>query len=267
LSFNGQDVLRSAPAGVSDVLQTACFPLVPYANRIAQGRFAWNGSVVELPVLARFAPHAIHGVGWQRAWQVGEVSDRAVVLSLEAGGDAGWPWRFRAEQRIALTKTGLRIDLRLINRDEAPMPAGLGLHPYFVPGTAGELRLTAQKVWLSDETLIPVGTADPSAVCDFAQGTRLPARTLVDHCYEGWDGSALLQTTGQTVTVKADSAQVHIYIPPEGGFCCVEPVTHRPDALNAQPGEPGMPIIDAGWQVSLRMEISATPRAPTATRQ
>lgn len=267
LVFKGQSVLRPTPPEASDVLQTACFPLVPYANRIAHGRFDWDGKVVQLLVPPRFAPHAIHGVGWQCAWQVGEASDNAAVLSLEAGGDADWPWRFRAEQRISLTEDGLGIDLRLINCDEAPMPAGLGLHPYLLLGAGGWLRLATQKVWLSDETLIPLRTAHPSAVCDFAQGTRLPARTLVDHCYEGWDGSALLQTAGHTVTVKANSAQLHIYVPPEGGFCCVEPVTHRPDALNAEPGEPRMPVIDAGGQLSLRMEISATPNAPAAARQ
>ena len=68
LAFKGHEILRPTPAGASDVLQTACFPLVPYANRIAHGRFTFDGAVIQLPVPARFAPHAIHGIGWQRAW-------------------------------------------------------------------------------------------------------------------------------------------------------------------------------------------------------
>ena len=47
LSFRKGDVdlLRPTPAGASDVLETACFPLVPYANRIADGRFVPTGGV------------------------------------------------------------------------------------------------------------------------------------------------------------------------------------------------------------------------------
>src|SRR5579864_3946041 len=53
-----------------DVRGLASFPLVPYSNRIAQGRFHWSG---EDHMLARNfgdQPHTIHGIGWQRAWQV-----------------------------------------------------------------------------------------------------------------------------------------------------------------------------------------------------
>ncbi|MGY6662833.1 MAG: aldose 1-epimerase [Glycocaulis sp.] len=256
LSYRGREVLRPTPAGTTDVLATSCFPLVPYANRVANGRFIWAGDAVHLPVLPGFAPHAIHGLGWQCPWQVDEADISAAVLSLEAGGDGGWPWRFMAEQFITLTQSGLRIDLRLTNCDHNPMPAGLGLHPYFLLGAGGRLSLTAKKVWLSDETLIPSTLADASAICDFAHGKRLPARTLIDHCYEGWDGVAELKTAERTVRVRADTGRVHIYAPATGGFCCVEPVTHRPDAANAGPGEPGMPVIGAGGQASLRMEIS-----------
>ncbi|MFC4723779.1 aldose 1-epimerase [Glycocaulis abyssi] len=257
LSFRGCDVLRPTPSGTADVLATSCFPLFPYANRVANGRFIWAGDAVQLPVLPGFAPHAIHGVGWQRAWQVNGVNDSAAQLRLDAGGDGGWPWRFVAEQDITLTDAGLRIDLRLTNCDDNRVPAGLGLHPYFPLGAGGRLSLTAKKVWLSDETLIPSTLADASAIYDFAQGERLPARTLIDHCYEGWDGVAELTIAERSVTVKADTGRVHIYAPQAGGFCCVEPVTHRPDALNARPDEPGMPVIEPGAQTSLRMEISA----------
>jgi aldose 1-epimerase len=66
LDWRGHPVLRPTPDGSNDILETACFPLVPYANRIAGGRFAFGGHRVALPVPERFAPHALHGDGWLR---------------------------------------------------------------------------------------------------------------------------------------------------------------------------------------------------------
>ena len=59
LTWKGRDVLRPTPAEATDPLQTACFPLVPYANRIAGGRFAFGGREAVLEVLPPFAPNAL----------------------------------------------------------------------------------------------------------------------------------------------------------------------------------------------------------------
>ena len=39
LDWRGRPVFRPTPEDATDILETACFPLVPYANRIADGRF------------------------------------------------------------------------------------------------------------------------------------------------------------------------------------------------------------------------------------
>jgi len=55
--------LRPAPV-------MAAFPLVPYSNRIREGRFAFRGRTVALPLNRPPERHAIHGHGWQARWQV-----------------------------------------------------------------------------------------------------------------------------------------------------------------------------------------------------
>src|SRR5260370_12406805 len=49
--------------------RTAAFPLVPYSNRIREGRFAFRGRAVTLPLNRPPERHAIHGHGWQSAWR------------------------------------------------------------------------------------------------------------------------------------------------------------------------------------------------------
>ena len=48
----------------------ACFPLVPYANRIANGRFAFAGDEVQLRRNWDRDPHPLHGQGWRSAWTI-----------------------------------------------------------------------------------------------------------------------------------------------------------------------------------------------------
>jgi aldose 1-epimerase len=84
-SLCGAPVLRPTPAeaiGARDVRATACYPLVPYSNRIANARLAFGGREFTLARNFGTHPHAIHGVGWQRAWSVADVSQNHARLAL-----------------------------------------------------------------------------------------------------------------------------------------------------------------------------------------
>ena len=89
-------LLRRAPQDSHDPLDMASFPLVPYANRIAHGRYVVDGQSYQLPLNFGDHPHSIHGFGWQRPWQVLEQSGHDVRLEQTHHGDAGWPWAWRS---------------------------------------------------------------------------------------------------------------------------------------------------------------------------
>ena len=65
LRFRDRAVLRPSPPQLRDALQSASFALVPYANRIAHGRFDHAGRTWRVPLNFGSHPHALHGVGWQ----------------------------------------------------------------------------------------------------------------------------------------------------------------------------------------------------------
>lgn len=252
LTMAGEDVLRQTPAGATDILDFACFPLVPYANRVAQGRFVFDGREVRLPVLPRFAPHALHGEGWLAVWTVLEHGSDRLVLSL---GNGGWPWRYEARQTFSLSHEGLRIDLALINRDTTPMPAGIGLHPYFPRHADTRLDAPSVGVWTGAD-IIPDHIAPWGEVFDWT-GRPVAEAPLVDHCFEGWTGEARLSDTAGTTTVRASADRLHVYVPTGEDYLCVEPVTHRPDVFNqAKPGEQGFVALAPGETLSLWMTIN-----------
>ena len=259
LTRDGNPVLRPTPDGTTDILETACFPLVPYANRIARGRFDFDGRAVSLPVLDRFAPHALHGDGWRQSWSLLERAEASASFVYRHEG-GGWPWPYEAVQTFSLTGSSLRLDLSVLNVAETPAPAGLGFHPYFPVGDQTRLSLKAEAVWAVDEGLIPTAPVPPAGVFDWSTGPRVAGAPFVDHCYAGWDGTARLVEPGRTTTITAspNAGWAHVYAPGEA-FCCVEPVTHRPDAVHAPGGEvSGLVVLAPGRALSMWMEIAVS---------
>ncbi len=244
------------PAAVlhGDVHGMACFPLLPYANRVGQARFDWDGRTYQLRRNMPGQPHALHGVGWARPWQVEALTDTSIRLSLrhdpvgEAASD--WPFAFTAEERIDLLPEGMRISLALTSRHATPAPAGLGLHPYFPRGTGATLRFAADGVWRSDATVLPRDHVAIPPEWDHSAG-RVVGSVALDNCFTGWPRLASIAWDTHAIAIEADAPfdTLQVYTPPGQDFFAVEPVTHAPAALNRR-GQPGMRILANGETVS-----------------
>ncbi len=254
LSHQGRELLRRSAAGVSDPLETGCFPLVPYANRIAGGRFGFAGEEQRVRLNFGAHPHSLHGVGWQRGWAVTEQASDHVMLVHEHRGDADWPWDYRAEQELLVDAHGLRMTLSVRNDSAGPMPAGLGFHPYFPVSPEARLQIATGKVWLGDAEMLPVAPAPADHFGDFAAGAPIARDGLIDNAYAGWDGHAVLTDGDRATLIEAEGARaVHLFVPPGAGFCCIEPVTHLPDALNRP--DFAIDILTPSETLSLTMRI------------
>src|SRR5258708_7916801 len=84
-TVEGQQMLRTASAAAiaaRDPFGMGSFPLVPYSNRIGNGAFEWDGKIVTLARNFLPEPHAIHGVGFERSWQVQGGAGDSVLLRL-----------------------------------------------------------------------------------------------------------------------------------------------------------------------------------------
>ena len=224
---------RGGAALLQPVRGLGCFPLVPYANRIAFGRFGWEANAYRLPLNFGDHSHSIHGVGWQAPWAVAGMDGDSVRLTLAHDGSGGWPFAFEAVQIFALQDDALTVTLRLSNRHTGPVPAGLGLHPFFPRPPGASLRFAADTVWLNDATALPVRSEPVPPKWDHKDGLAVGADAL-DNCFSGWDGTAFLDlgTVGMRIEASPVFRHLQVYTPPGQDFFCVEPVTHRPDAIN-----------------------------------
>lgn len=279
-SFTWRDipVLRPTPPDMvdaRDVRRHACYPLVPYSNRIEHGRLAFRGRTHELALNFGDHPHSIHGVGWQRPWRVVSASQTTALLAYEhaPGPDAAdadrraWPWPFTTTQWFQLSddsRTGgiaLRMRLTLINSGAEAFPFGLGWHPFFPCTPETLLEFHARGVWETDDTMIPTRQVPADHAFGFA-APRPIGSAVLDNVYTGWTGEAHVTHADirRITTMRGDSAAPFFvcYIPPHHTFMAIEPVTQMTDAFNrAERGDrdTGARVLAPAESFSCTMEI------------
>ena len=277
----GIPILRPTPAAAladRDVRGTACYPLVPYSNRIRNAELHFAGRTFALAHNFGMHPHAIHGVGWQRAWTVEEVSAAHLRLALHhdaQGANArAWPWPFRATQAFHLAdatpgdaapRMVVVMTLTLTNSGTAPFPFGLGFHPFFAKGTATRLGFHAERVWRNDATQLPQSRVAIPPEWRFDPPRPLEAIAL-DNVFTGWKGHATIvdDARGMAIAIDADHALAFavVYAPADAAFVAFEPVTHETDAFNRSAAgavATGTRILPPGAAFSCTMRLAAAP--------
>ena len=210
------------------------FPMLPYANRIANNRFEFEGRSHEFVPNACGQRFNLHGTGWTSAWHVVAVSADAAQLTLDHL-QAGDPYAYSAYQRFELTSDRLRVELGVVNRGSHAMPFGIGLHPWWPRYSDVKLRFYATRFWLEGPDHLPTESISIPPELDFSPTRSLP-ETWRNNCYSGWDGFAeiLFPSLQVGMRIHADSNFGHLmlYSDPAGSVFCLEPQTHASGALN-----------------------------------
>jgi aldose 1-epimerase len=255
LWLDGVPVLRSTPAGqLASARQAGSYPLVPFSNRVAQATLQWQGT--QHPLVRNNAPepHAIHGVGWQRPWEVLESDDRFALLAYEHRADAAWPFSFDSSQTLRLGQSSLELTLSLTNQSQQPAPAGLGWHPFFVKRPRSRISFEASGRWEMGPDKLPTERRPAHGVdadCAFLD---------VDHCYDGWNGLVHLRDELLHTRISSNLRRLVVFTNGTRDSVAIEPVSHVNNALSlvqagADPAALGLAILQPGESISAQMTI------------
>ena len=241
------------------VLEAACFPLVPFVNRIRGSRFSFRGREVALKPNMAGDASVLHGQGWLGAWQClySDGQQAELVFEHPAGE---WPWTYEARQFFALDVRGLTVRLSCLNTSPEPMPCGLGQHPYFPCDAETVLDTVVACAWEVDEQVLP--TEKVPATGRFELRQRRICGQGLDHGFSGWNGIAAISGEPQLVLSSPDAHFFQLYSPKDGGLFVAEPVSHANAALNAPEAEwpeLGMRVLEPGEEMSLVMRIDIRP--------
>lgn len=250
----GPDTAAAPP----DPNQLACYPLLPWSNRISHGGFAADGRRIELPRNRSDEPWPIHGSGWQRPWRVEDRGDDYALLSLQEYARDGYC--YRASLQYLLGADALDVRLGIANTGLWTLPFGLGLHPFFPRDADTRLYAPAREVWLNDgRTPLPRQLASVPEGWRFGGLRPLPA-DCVDHCFAGWSGEASIRWPRRRLRLelRADVDRFVLYTPQDADFFCFEPVDHAIDAVNLPGGASahGMSLLAPGQSLHRQFRFS-----------
>ncbi len=251
--FKGQAVLRSsAPGSLVQVRNSASYPLVPYSNRVAKAQLQWAGT--SHPLVRNFGDeaHAIHGVGWQRPWQVLQADADFVMLSLEHSQDRDWPFAFDASQTFRVKNNALEITMTITNQSPGDAPVGLGWHPYFMKHAGTQLQFDATGLWQMGGDKLPTTHT-------VSNGLHQVCDTLdIDNCFDGWRGVATLRNAQWTARLESNLERLVVFTTPDKDFIAIEPVSHVNNAMNSagDPKELGVVVLGAGQSYQVSMTIA-----------
>lgn len=223
-------------------LRHASWMMIPYANRIENGKFMFEGKAHQLRHGER---HAIHGDARTRPWTVAGQSEDRIRLTLRSMDfpNFNWPWPIEIEATLGLDGLTFLQTLRIRNLGDTAMPAGFGWHPYYPRALtrAGEpVRMRMQWGGVYPDPngdCIPDGPMEPlPADLDYSSVRAIPTDRRYDTCLGGYDGNGSIEWPDSGVRLEyACSPNVTHFVyfnPIERPYFAAEPTANANNGVN-----------------------------------
>jgi aldose 1-epimerase len=230
------DILRAARearAGVPPALGASCFPMIPYAGRLREGRFEFESRSIQYPLNALPERHSSHGDGFTRSWSLTTLERHRAVLDILPVPSA--PIQYHCSQSIELTEDRLEVKLNMRNLESRRIPIGVGLHPYFANRKSATLRAHLPVLWNWDQELMPTTCEPNRRMAEFERGIS-GAELPIAAQYWGWNGDAQIEWPAERLQVRVltrpQLEHVVIWTPVGEEFFCFEPINHATDSFN-----------------------------------
>ena len=217
------------------------FLLLPYSNRIKDGKFTWPGKSYQL---AFPETHALHGPVRRMAWTCDFQSKEELEFSLEVKAYDNpllWPFSFFATYKITLYENQVIHRLAVKNNENSPAPRGGGFHPYFLRAILKnsdvvQINLGVEAVF---PTMVPNFPSGEPIINDMVlklnSTEELEQTYFVDDVFTWPSGRTVLcwAEAGIKIEILGDTQLPYlVFYNPDRPFFAVEPVSNANDGLN-----------------------------------
>jgi aldose 1-epimerase len=270
-SVDGRDVVRGFDVDEPSSLGRGQ-NLIPWPNRIRDGRYVFNGASQQLALSEPDRHNAIHGLVSHVPWVLIDRQADAVTNRVRIYPQNGWPGTLEATITHRIDAQGLTVRVEATNLGPEELPFGYGAHPYLTVGewTVDEVALTvpAASYLQVDDRLLPVKISSVAdTTYDLRSGPVLgsvnldTALTDLDRESDGrWRVRLVLGE--RTVELWGDETMHWVQLftggPSRQSSIAVEPMTCGPDAFNGGPTHDDLRVLAAGetfvgeWGISDR---------------
>jgi aldose 1-epimerase len=251
----GHDILR-APANpeehIRDPFFWGAYTMAPWCGRVDAGPVRVANRQLTLGSNFRDGS-AIHGQVYAVPWEVLDEGS----FRVRGGGDR-WPWPYELTLEVSLDDTAASLDYALTNNSDEPMPAGLGIHPWFLRPLRVAIRAAGvySPNWATSAHAVPVeGAFDLRGLGDMEPDLDATWTDLADPPVElEWPEGGIRST----MRARAQSLVIVAASPRDVDAIAIEPQTHAPQGLRRlADGEPdAMTLLDPGTSLRLAVELA-----------
>ncbi len=228
-------------------------PLIPWPNRLADGRYRFDGVDHQVALTEPEKRNAIHGFLRWRSWRAVEREDHRVVMHARIHPLTGYPFTIDVHVAYELGDDGLVVSTTATNLCDDPAPYGCGQHPYLSPGDGliddCTVQLNAEtRILTDDQRQLPTGVESGGGTdFDFRSDRRL-GNQMVDFAFtdlarddQGRAWARLSAPDGHQVALWVDEHHPYLELytgdtlatPRRRRGLGVEPMTCPPNALQS----------------------------------
>ncbi|MCB0661952.1 MAG: hypothetical protein KDC24_04385 [Saprospiraceae bacterium] len=215
--------------------------LIPYPNRIRDGKYSWKGNAYNFPINNKATANSIHGFIRNQPSSVESVDlseDYAqIVCSIPYDGNLdAYPWPFTVTITYTISEEqGFEMEMMVENAGANEIPMGMGWHPYFTIGGKAnewELSIPGSKKVEVDEKMIPTGQLSDfewdGPIGDLKIDTCffVKSKELLEVNLSAGDKKLLYWQDGHVWPFY------QLFIPPDRHCIAIEPMTCNVDAFN-----------------------------------
>lgn len=163
--------------------------LIPWPNRVRDGRWSFRGVDYQLPITEVGYGNASHGLLRWAPWRLAARDATSVTVAARLHPQPGWAWTFDCETRYAVSEAGLAVTQHITNVSDGPAPCGFGAHPYLAIGDAPledvEVTIPATTFVEVDDRMLPVATRPVEGTRYDYRRPRLVGDGRLDTAYTG----------------------------------------------------------------------------------
>lgn len=234
---------------LDDIIYYKGMILYPYPNRVASGKYTFEGKNYQLAINEKDRGNALHGLISEATFTIKKIELLQNLASIELyfdilGLDKGFPFKSRINIIYTITDKSKFICRAIVeSKDTKNQPVGLAWHPYFkTPNQIDKLEMlvNSKKIFDVNNNLIPTGNYTTHHNFDelstignifldtgyeVLQETHISTTEIVDK-----ENNITLNIWQETGNEKYNYLQ--IYTPKHRKSIAIEPMTCAIDAFN-----------------------------------
>ncbi|MDP5158317.1 MAG: aldose 1-epimerase [Flaviramulus sp.] len=210
--------------------------LFPFANRIKDGSYQFNGITYKFYINEKELNNALHGLVFNKTFEVLDISttDTFATVKLKYNEERvckGFPFTYSIFLEYLLTDNTLDVNVEIINTDTKMFPFTLGWHPYFFSEdlSISTILFDAKKKLKLDDRNI----AQELIINEQSTGFKINNQFL-DDCFILDSNQVIFKTPRYNLTFNSteDQSFLQLYTPPHKNTIAIEPTTGVSDSFN-----------------------------------